>query len=232
MSRTVRGRYRQHESRHARRMWCALPLVVLNTLLFGSAVVPAADAIGTSVLTISADANLPRYPCFLPQGPCQAELLGDVSGPLAGQLSDGSWSVSLLDAHVIGSFSYVHGSDCSTSAAVGSLTVLADPQGLVDGRLLSGAGPSREVTGLRLHADFSLQQAGAQTSAFLANATVELNVVGQGWVPVAAGLKGAGTTSYIPDLGTADPFDCSWVLATDPPATRVAVVGTLGVIGA
>lgn len=201
-------------------------------LLLASPFVPIADAVGGSILTVSADASLPHYPCFLQNGPCHAQMVGTASGTLVGQLPDGSWSVSLLDAKLLGSFDYVNGMDCSTGTAGGSFTVHADPQGLVDGRLLSDTGPARDVVGMRLRADFTWQQTGAQTNAFLANAAAELNVIGQGWTAVASGLKGAGATSFVPDLGGADPFDCSWILATDPPPARAAVIGTLGVGGA
>lgn len=219
--REIHRRRQGHSRGVRRRLGVALLAVGLSFGVGPFAAAPVASGAEAAVVDVSATAELPRFPCYWEHGPCTGVLQGGMGGVLSGDLPDGSWSVTLADAPLAGSFAYVHALDCTMSPGYGSLAVTAaDGNGVVDGTIVSDSGEVREVDGLAFEADFSWQQVGFAVDAFLANGAVSLHVAGEGWTEAASGLWGTGATSYVPDLPADDPFDCSWMTADDtaPPA--------------
>jgi hypothetical protein len=223
-------RARADRGRRKAPAWAAAALLFAAVTSVGGS---AAEAVPAATLDVSATARLPQFPCFLSPGPCTGVVDGSAAGVLAGSLPDGGgWSVALADAEVAGSLTYVHGIDCTTGNGMGSLTVTAAAgDGLAAGTVASDDGTQRGVGGFRLHADFTLTQAGTQAEVFVANGTVALDVEDEGWVEVATGLRGAGVTTYLPDLAAVDAEECSWLLGRDAPPADVTLAGTIGLVG-
>lgn len=166
------------------------------------------------------EATLPKFPCAVGDPTCLGAFEGSVSGQLGGSGFE-AWEASLADVSLTATFSY-EDTTCEDGTAAGTATIdggLGSVRGHYDFDPTDESTFSAPIIGIFAQIEFTWQREGATASITLVDGTIDVDVVGTGWIRVVNDVRGRASAEFAADLTQAHLETCAGLGTTRPPLT-------------